>query len=169
MCLEDLQISRRKLTRYAPFPASGFPSKNPGTVTTLSGPLPDNGEITLIVGANPTRTALRVVAPPDAIFNSEASRWDFFTTLTLGFVVPSGTTDLRAINGPLYCMFALSADTKLFDTITIEQVGTLIYEPWGFIQLSGDISANPLGLTVWDIMIDREVVYQAQIAGMMAG
>jgi hypothetical protein len=169
MCLEDLQIGRRKYTRFAPVSLDGNSARRPGTVTTFTNQIQDNGDPDIILGANPLRTAIRVTMLPNMVFDTEDGHWVVNDTIVWGFPIEAGFPSIPTIPPPYYPAFVLSNNTRMVDTLTIEQFGTELFKSWLFFSSSIVAFSDFQTITVWDIQIDRETAYKSQNVGQLAG
>lgn len=169
MCLEDLRIARHKYTSQAFVSTDGNQTRRAGSRTTLFGPLTDHGEVTLLVGGNEKRTALRVCVAPELIFNDETDTWTFLETVVIGFPVPQGTQSVFDVQGPLNVLFAFNQGGPCSDILTIEDIGTLIYEPFGFIAFAVTAELATQIISVTDISADADVMAAAQNDDFLRG
>ena len=160
--MEDLKIARRKYTREALFPADANSTRRPGSVTNFEGVITNENQTFLLVGANDTRTALRFAITPTLVFNNETTQWDQQAAACIIFPVPNGTVDPFTIDGPIYPISVLSSTTKLFDTLRIEEFGTLIYGSFCMMYFSSTPNNAIQVMTATDIMADRVVMAGAQ-------
>lgn len=96
------------------------------------------------------------------IYNDENTHWEIRDALLWGFPVPNGIQSVFDITGPIYPWIILSTNTKLADTIRIEDAGTLLYGAWGFINFSTTAGGGLQKMCAIDIMADRVVMAGAQ-------
>lgn len=168
MCLEDLKIGRHKTTLF-PGADTQPAGQHPGTQTTIPAILTSGTVSSILIAANPLRTAIRLVLVPFTVPGSEehpeASINDGYV---YGFIADSPPNLDANTTQPIYAMLAVGYASKLTDMVRIEDIGTVITNPWGFQGVSINNAATAGGFTVWDIMGDRVLMHNVQMQPLRA-